>query len=85
MATTVNEIREWLEQGNDGENTHMIVVVDTFDYVDYPVYIQARNSSDARNQANSNNDSSSMTRVMEVYNYSLPIEEQLAEFRARNY
>ena len=39
MAATKKEIRQWLEHGKAQNATHMIVVCDTYDWEDYPVFI----------------------------------------------
>ena len=78
MRTTQQDIRNWLLSRPEGA-THMIVAVDTFDHGDYPVYVKPEQSAKAEVERLK---SQSMTRVMEVYNYALPIDSQLAERRA---
>jgi hypothetical protein len=79
MATTQDKIRCWLERGKQGNATHMLVACDTFDYEDYPVYVQPGQDVAARVAGlNGKN----MQRVMEVYNFALPLEAQLNENRA---
>jgi hypothetical protein len=60
----------------------MLVVCDTFDHEDYPVFVnkdqQVRSVYDEYNDKN-------MQRVMEVYNLGLPLEPQLNEMRAFNF
>lgn len=73
MATTINDIREWFEDGDNGENTHMIVVVDTFDYTDFPIYVGK--SEDVRATYHHLN-GEKMQKVMEVYSYKDSFEEQ---------
>lgn len=62
--------------------THMLVVCDTFDYSDYPVYVMPNENvwtkSDENNGPN-------MTRLMEVYNLSKDMNAQLSERRSFNY
>lgn len=82
MATTVNEIRNWLKKMREGGYTHMIVTVDTFDYEDYPVYI-SKNQNVREEEARIN--STTFNRVMEIYSANLTDEEQLSQFRAFNY
>lgn len=81
MATR-NEIREWIKRGKTHGATHVIVVVDTFSYDDYPVEVKP--GEDARAKADACN-AQAMQRVMEVYNLALDIEKQLDEHRAFNY
>ena len=77
--TTKNDIREWLNQSSDC-NTHMLVVCDTFDYADYPVYVNSK--EEAIRQKDS---AGSMQSVMEVYDLSLDFEEQLNAERVFNF
>lgn len=83
MGTTRKDIREWLKRGKEKGATHMIVVCDTFDYDDYPVYVGT--CQDVRKVAREYNNYSKMSKVMEVYSYNHDLEEQIAEHRAFNY
>jgi hypothetical protein len=82
MAANKDIIKQWFKEGKKEGATHMIVVCDTFDYDDYPVYVQK--DEDARTKA-SEYSGKNMQRVMEVYNLSKNMEKQLAEYRAFNY
>lgn len=77
--TSRDEIKEWFEHGVENNNTHMIVVCDTWNYEDFPVFCK-NNINDKINNYESNKD----YRVMEVYNLSLNMEEQLNEARCYN-
>jgi len=68
--TTVAQIREWLDRA-EKVDTHMLVVCDTFDYTDYPVFVS--NNIDEVIEDYSDN----MSKVMEVYNLNMSIEDQL--------
>lgn len=85
MAASKDDIRRWLERGlatkHPDRPTHVIVVCDTYDYSDYPVWVYP--GQDVREMVNAK--SLNMQRVMEVYNLSLPIEDQLNQTRAFNY
>lgn len=73
--TITEMIRDWLKEAKEKGATHMLVVVDTFDYEDYPVYVMpGQNYQEIYDDHNKN-----MQRVMEVYNLSTDVEEQLAE------
>ena len=78
--TTREEIRSWLESKvGDNDLTHMLVVCDTFDYEDYPVYVSRReNVREVFHKYNGPN----MQKVMEVYSLRKDIEDQLNEHRA---
>lgn len=68
--TTVNQIRDWLGQASR-EHTHMLVVCDTYDYDDYPVYTDDVSGAIKKYKA------ASMQKIMEVYDLSMSHEEQL--------
>jgi len=77
-AATRNEIVDWLLEGRRRGATHVIIMVDTFDYEDYPVYIMpGTNPRDHK--------SGEMQRIMECYALHLPLEEQLAERRSHHW
>lgn len=79
MATSKEDIKSWIKRGQDQNATHMIVVCDTFDWDDYPVYVSAtENVQEKYNQYNGQN----MQKVMEVYNLSKDINKQLNQHRA---
>ena len=62
--------------------THMIVVCDTFDHDDYPVYVKkGQHVREIEAEYNGKN----MQCVMEVYNLKKSIKKQLAEHRSFNY
>jgi len=79
MATTKQEIRGWLEEGQEKGATHVIVMCDTFDYSDYPEYVMPGESIFKKVEEFRERN---MQRVEEVYNLNLDIEEQLNEKRA---
>lgn len=39
MAVTKLEFENWIKRGKERGATHLISVVDTFDYDDYPVFV----------------------------------------------
>lgn len=82
MSTSRQMIREWFERGVAQGKTHMIVVCDTFDHDDYPVYVCPGESSHKVAEAYNGKD---MQRLMEVYDLRKPMEAQLAERRAWNW
>jgi hypothetical protein len=62
--TTLNQIQQWIDIGKAKFATHMIVVCDTFDYTDYPVYVM--DNEDVNEKRNSYHDADCMSKVMEV-------------------
>lgn len=72
-----NEIRNWLETFEYDEYvTFVLIVCDTFDYSDYPVLVTA---DDDVMEMIAEIDGNNMQKVVEVYDMSLDIEEQLDE------
>ncbi len=74
MGTSVEDLSEWFDRGVEQGATHMIVVCDTFDYEDYPVYV--KKGEDVRSVYNHYN-GPNMQKVMEVYSLSQDKEKQL--------
>jgi len=71
---TKTDIERWLKEAPKNA-THMVVVCDTFDYEDYPVYVTEGQDVHRVKSAYSGN----MQRVMEVYNLKKNIKEQLSQ------
>lgn len=81
FMTSKQDIKEWLEEGIKQKATHMLVVCDTYDYEDYPVYVK---SSEQITEVMKRFTSENMQRIMEVYNLSLNLEQQLNTKRSWN-
>jgi hypothetical protein len=79
MGTTKEDIKEWIKRGQEQGATHMIVVCDTFDWDDYPVYVMP--GEDARKKFESYN-GANMQKVMEVYNLSKDVNKQMNQHRS---
>lgn len=78
MAATKEDLRSWFRMGlSDPVNTHMVILCDTFDWTDYPIYVES--AERAREYLFS---PGLMTRVMEVYDLRMDMEKQMAEHRA---
>lgn len=80
--TTKEDIRQWLNEGKEEGATHTMIVCDTFDWDDYPVHIMP--GENAREKFK-NYDGNNMQKVMEVYNLSKDIEQQLNEEKSFNF
>ncbi len=78
MAASKQDIRRWFLTGRAQGATHMVVVCDTFDHEDYPVFVKPGENPRDRQ-------SDGMGRVMDVYAMHLDMEAQLAEERAFHY
>lgn len=79
MAATKADIARWFGEGVRDKAVYMIVVCDTFDHEDYPVY--AMTDTQVLEQFDQH-DGQNMQRVMEVYDLRLDKDSQLAESRA---
>lgn len=77
--TTVSTIRSWITKGLRKKATHVIVMCDTYDHDDYPVYVYE--GENPREKAPVGN----MQRILECYSLKLPIEAQLTEQRAHHW
>lgn len=75
MGTTQEDIARWLRNAPDG-SSHMLVVCDTYDYEDYPVYVKGREEYESKFPLDS------MQRLMEVYDLGVSHKDQLNEHRA---
>lgn len=77
MSITRSDIERWLDNSKP-KHTHMLVVCDTFDYGDYPVYTCDVHESIRKYQ------DASMQTIMEVYDLSKDFDEQLDAHRVWN-
>ena len=77
MAATRQDIEDWFDQGALSEALYMIVICDSFDYEDYPVY--AASSEECLQRYKNPGE---MQRVMEVYDLRADKAEQMNESRA---
>ena len=70
--TTKQDISEWFDQGAKTGATHMLVVCDTFDHDDYPVFAKSDADCVALYKY-----PGEMQRVMEVYDLKADKNAQL--------
>jgi hypothetical protein len=78
--TLKSTIESWFDRGVKEGASHMIVVCDTFDYEDYPVFVDT--VEEARKRFNNPGE---MQRVMEVYNLKMDKKAQLNQNRVFNF
>jgi hypothetical protein len=78
MTATRQDIEGWFDRGLNQGSDFMIIVCDTFDYEDYPVYASKADYKAAHSSHNGKN----MGRVMEVYDLSMDKDTQMDEHRA---
>jgi hypothetical protein len=79
MGTTKEDISNWIKYGQEQGATHMIVVCDTFDWEDYPVYVMP---TEDVHQKFASYHGPNMQKVMEVYNLQKDTDIQLKAHRA---
>lgn len=63
LAATRSDVKRWKAQGIKEGAEYLIVVCDTFDWSDYPVYVY---SGENVNEKRSKYDGVNMQRIMEV-------------------
>lgn len=80
MSASKGQIKAWVEKGTERGATHVIIALDTWDYSNYPVYVDKGESV----QEAVKRFDSTPNRIDEVYNLSQDIEEQLNAYRAWN-
>lgn len=81
MAASREEISRWFDEGVADGKDYMLVVCDTFDWDDYPVFETTDTGCLIEYHRLHNQN---MQRVMEVYDLRKPKAEQIAAFRVWN-
>ena len=75
------DIKRYLEKGKKNGAKYMLMVCDTFDYEDYPVYVKENEKLvDVINKYDGKN----MQEIQEIYNLEIDIDEQLNKDRVWN-
>lgn len=65
MSATAEDVRQWIVYGKQKKATHIISVCDTFDFEDYPVYINVHRGDDLHKTI-AKYDGGNMQRVNEI-------------------
>lgn len=87
MAATLNNIKSWINTRPEG-TTHMVVMCDTFDWEDYPMYYPNQYRSDmSLEELIADSSKGGGNKLMEVYSFTgkYSLEDQFGEYRARHY
>jgi hypothetical protein len=79
VTATRQDIQDFIRRGQEEGARWVIVAVDRFDHENYPIFVKEDEDFWAKWP-----DGCNMQGVDEVYDLELPIDEQLAEFRARH-
>ena len=79
MPTTKFTIKEWIDEGIKKGATHVVIMCDTWDYENYPIYVMP--GEDPREHCSYEN----MQRPDECYDLRMNIDAQLNERRANHW
>lgn len=79
MAVTRQGIEEWIKRGIESKARWLIVVCDTYDFEDYPVFVRTVEEFDERYE---HFNGKNMQSIMEVYDLQGDITAQLNLRRA---
>lgn len=77
MAASREDIASWFDRGAASGARYMIVLCDTYDYDDYPVYCTT-----AKHAIERMKDPGSMQKVMECYDLAADKAAQMKQHRA---
>jgi hypothetical protein len=83
MTALYKDIEKWLLDGNNGLFSHLLVVCDTFNYENYPVYVL--HEENVEDYISKYDNPKTMCRIEEIYNYSMDLEQQLTQGFTYNY
>ncbi len=82
MGTSKDDIRRWFQKGVEDNQDQMVVVCDTYDWSEFPVYTKGLKGFTRRYSEIVDND---MNEVMEVYDLKMSLNFQMSEHRAFHY
>lgn len=81
-TATQDSISKWWDEAEKDSSKWMIIVYDSFDRHDYPVW--GKTKKDLNYALKEFNNSEKMSRIMEVYDLSLNKKEQISAHRVWN-
>ena len=81
IGNTKADFIRWFQRGKEEKARWMIMVCDTFDYEDYPVYV--KEDEDFHKEYDKYDDKN-MQKIMEVYDLNMDFEEQFRQERCFN-
>lgn len=84
MTATRADIVDWLQQGQKQGAAYMIVAVDRYDHDNYPIYFNENELNEFWERYDKLSRGENMQGCDEVYDFSLSLDNQLKEHRARN-
>jgi len=74
--TTAKRIKEWFDEGVEDKQRWMVIICDTFDHDDYPVYFGEGQADECKKRIREAQRGVNMQRLMEVYDLTINKEEQ---------
>ena len=81
MAANLEDIKGWISRGKAEHQDFLIVMCDTYDYDDYPVFVKG-SQEECQKEYNALSRGGNMQTVMEVYDIGADIAPQLTKKRA---
>lgn len=81
MAATMEVIKGWIARGKANKQSFLIVMCDTYDFDDYPVFVEGDEKA-CQEEYDTRNRGGNMQTVMEVYDLNADIALQLSQKRA---
>ena len=81
MSASRKDIESWITEAQRQKASHLLIITDTFDYDNYPVF--AHGKKDCQKKIKEYN-SKNMQKVEEVYSVRRSIKKQLKENRSWN-
>jgi hypothetical protein len=82
MAATTERLKGWFDVGINRGARWMVVICDTFDHDDYPVYFEEGEKKECGKRIAAAEAGENMQQLMEVYDFSINKEDQFREVRA---
>lgn len=76
---TSNDLMRWFKKGVEDKQRWMVIICDTFDYGDYPCYFTDSEKKRCTERIKAARQGDNMQRLMEVYDLSLPMDEQFVD------
>ena len=88
MTATRDDIDRWIEEGQDKGATHVVVVHDTYDHDNFPLFIMpGENAREVFNKkyVNDRQPTEAAYRADECYDLRMDIDAQIKEHRANHW
>ena len=79
MAVAKNRVQLWFKEGQSKNAHHMLIMRDTYEYEDYPVYVLKNEDTKKKIRELRENDNQV---VQAIFDLSLDMDSQLEERRA---